>query len=54
MSWLTNLGALASLIIEILKLIKKEEAKSLVTELKNAETSDEKRAVAQRLSAHLY
>lgn len=54
MAWLTNLGTIASLILEVLRLIKKEQAHSLIEELKNAKTSEEKKAVAIRLSSHLY
>lgn len=54
MSWLPKLTVLAELILEILKVIRKNEAASVVQELKDAKTSDEKRAAAAKISAHLY
>lgn len=52
--WWANIGPILSLILELVKLIQKEQAKSLIQELKNAKTPEEKKAVAVRLSRHMY
>jgi hypothetical protein len=54
MAWLGQVAAIASLISEILKLFKKKHTASIVQDLKNAKTKEEKQAAGNRLSAELY
>ena len=54
MSWLTSLGAIAELIIQIIAIFKKAEVRQLGVDLKNAKTVADKQAIARRISEHFY
>lgn len=54
MGWLSGLGTLAELIMEIMKLFQKKHAQDLVMELKNAKTPEEKQKAASLISLELY
>lgn len=54
MGWLSSLGTLAGLIMQIIKLFQKKHAEDLVMELKNAKTPEEKQQAASRISLELY
>lgn len=54
MNWISSVGAIAELILEILAALRKREVHALGEELKNAKTPEDKQAVAARIAAHLY
>lgn len=54
MGWIGNIGAIASLILEIIKLFKSSKADHLFTELKNAKSPEEKQLSAIDISSRLY
>lgn len=54
MSWISVIGAIAELILELIAQFKKKEVQDLGIQLKNAKTVAEKQAVARAISEHFY
>lgn len=54
MGWLTSIGAIAELVLQVVAIFKKREVQALGEQLRNAKTVDEKQKAAQAISAHLY